>query len=411
MRNKLILLFAFLVLHVLTYAQMGNYNYQRKISDVNERWHRIELPDDLFMHSNKNLSDFRIYGVKTNKDTVEVPYILKVKIPQVIKEEVELSIINKSHNKDGYYYYTIQLKEDKLVNQLLLNFNQNNFDWSINLQGSHNQKEWFNIVDDYRIVSIKNDLTDYKFTKVSFTPCNYKFLRLRVPSKDNPQFANAKVIGTVSKVEPLKSFSLQDIKIRENKKNKYTEIMATLPNPVRASGIRIVVEDDFDYYRPISIKYLSDSVKTEKGWHYTYTSLTSGTLNSLEKNEFTFSGTTLHKLKIIVRNHDNQPLNIRNVEVSGYHHELLARFTETATYFLCYGNKMASKPQYDIATFNNRLPKTFSAVTLAEEVDNRKPQISNTESVFNRYWLWGVMLIIIALLMWSAIHMMKGAKE
>ena len=52
------------------------------------------------------------------------------------------------------------------------------------------------------------------------------------------------------------------------------------------------------------------------------------------KKGLKFNSTTVQKLKIIIDNKDNQPLSIDGILVKGYVHELTARFTENAKYFL-----------------------------------------------------------------------------
>src|SRR5690606_40823506 len=64
-----------------------------------------------------------------------------------------------AHNESGYFF-TFEMPAREPINQLYLQFKEKNFDWKIRLEGSHDQQEWFTIADDYRIVSISNQLTD-----------------------------------------------------------------------------------------------------------------------------------------------------------------------------------------------------------------------------------------------------------
>jgi hypothetical protein len=178
--------------------------------------------------------------------------------------------------------------------------------------------------------------------------------------------------------------------------------------PVRASRIRIVVSDKIDYYRPLSIKYLSDSIKTEQGWKYIYSTLTSGTLNSIEKNEFEFNSTTVQKLKIFIQNQDNQSLTIDTIEVKGYVHELVARFADKATYFLAYGNTNAELPQYDIDRFTENIPVSLTSLEPGNEMIIERDDVPVTDPLFkNKKWLWAIIVVIILLLGWFSVRMMR----
>ncbi len=107
--------------------------------------------------------------------------------------------------------------------------------------------------------------------------------------------------------------------------------------------------------------------KTEKGWIYNYQTLTRGTLSSIEKNEFKFERSILQKLKISIHNFDNEPLTFDSITVKGYVHQLVARFKEPAAYFLTYGNKNATKPNYDIKRFVSKIPDSLTLLNLGEE--------------------------------------------
>jgi hypothetical protein len=275
------------------------------------------------------------------------------------------------------------------------------------LEGSQNQQQWFQILDNYRILSIRNKQTDYQFTKVNFPNSKYRYFRLLIKSNKKPDLTATKItLDTVSKSN-LRNYILKNIKITENKSTKQTVIDVDLKNPVPVSLLMFNMADTFDYYRPITIKYLTDSVKTEQGWHYNYNILTSGTLSSMEKSKFKFDSTILQKLKIIIYNDDNEPLKINSLEVKGYTHQLIARFTKPATYYLTYGNNTIGKPSYDLNHLINTIPTTLKSLTLKSEQIIDKKASPKVEPLFkNKIWLWVVMGIIILVLGGFSIKMM-----
>ena len=98
---------------------------------------------------------------------------------KVVRTEVDFKLLNTTNNEQGYYF-TMEVPTEEPVNELKLNFKQDNFDWLLSLEGSQNQQEWFRIVDDYRILSIKNPETNYQFTKVTFPNTKYRFFRFQI---------------------------------------------------------------------------------------------------------------------------------------------------------------------------------------------------------------------------------------
>jgi len=130
-------------------------------------------------------------------------------------------------------------------------------------------------------------------------------------------------------------------------------------------------------------------------------------LTSLENNEFTFPSTTLQKLQVIIHNHDNEPLQIKDVSTKGLTYELVARFNHNKSYFLCYGNKKSRKPRYDIYRFTDKIPTDLKTLQIGD-VQNAKTTIAIKSSPLfeNKIYLWGIMGIIIALLGWFTLTMM-----
>lgn len=388
-----------------SFSQMDQYSYKRELQNPTEQWHKVLLPTDIFGALSSDLSAIRIYGLIGVKDTIEAPYILQRSSGKIVSNEVDFKIINTSYNKKGYYF-TMEVPTKETINQMTLSFQQQNFDWKLTVEGSQNNKEWFTLAANYRILSIKNELTDYQFTKVTFPDAQYRYFRLFIKSKEKPILRKTKLmLHEVTNVN-YNDYAIKSIKAVEKKQAKQTEIAIDLEQSSAISFLKIDIKETFDYYRPVTIKYITDSIKTEQGWNYNYRTLTSGVLNSIEKNEFKFNSTILKKLKIIIYNNDNEPLTINTVGVKGYVHELVTRFTKPATYYLVYGNNKARKPSYDLNRL--KIPDTLTTLKLGNELIIEKRELPATEPLFkNKIWLWIVITIVILLLGGFSIKMMR----
>ncbi len=388
-------------------AQTGSFSYQRPLGDVTDSWHRVELPDEIFGKVSPDLPDIRILGVTDEQDTVEAPYILQQASEQTTTQEVSFTIINTTHNARGYYY-TLALRTDQSINRLHLDVAQANFDWKVTLEGSQDQQEWFTIVEDYRIVSVRNALTNYQFTTVTFPPARYRYFRLRIDSEKEPSLTAVKVLMQQTIAGSYRDYPIQTSQTQENKQAQQTVVDISLALPVPVSSLKIQVADTLDYYRPLTIQYLADSFSTPQGWKHRYETLTSGTLSSLEENAFTFGSTTLQKMRLLIDNNDNQPLRLDRLEVKGYVHTLTARFAQPATYFLVYGNRAARRPTYDLARFADRIPDKTTLLKVGNE-----QRLDTTPSVaaplVNQAWLWVTLVVVIGLLGWFSLRMMRKA--
>ena len=394
MRTKIII-FALLGFGFASFGQLKSYDKQIQLSGITEQWHSIPLPDTLFADVENNLADIRVYGI-TENDTLEAPYLLTVSASKGDLSKIDFKLINSSSNKNGYYY-SYEVPTSQSINEIELSFKDENFDWNVTLEGSQNQQEWFTILEDYRILSIKNSQTNYRFTHLNFPNAKYRFYRLLVKSNSQPNLVHSSLY--LDSITPPKFKNYTVKKFDVSQENKNTLITIDLKSRLPISDLKLDVSDKIDYYRPIEIKYVSDSVKTEKGWRYNYRTLTSGTLSSLEKNDFKFKTVLAQRLQVIVHNYDNEPLTISKPEVKGYLHALLTRFDKPATYVLAYGNQNARAPIYDISKAGFRLPDNATALTLGEPELISKNKTTKDSPLFeNKWWLWGIMGIIILVL-------------
>lgn len=391
-----------------SYAQMSGYDYKRELKGITGSWHKIVVPDDLFQKVSENFDDIRVFGITAGGDTVEAPYLLRLTTGKQASTEASFKMLNESHNNKGYFF-TLEMPAIQPVNRITLDFEQRNFDWRIRLDGSQNQDEWFTILNDYRIVSIKNELTDFAFATLRFPESKYRFFRLSVDSPEKPKLLAAYLAQNEASGEIYKSYLVRKLSVKDNTAQKRTEIDVDMQMPVPVSYLQLKVADAFDYYRPVTIQYLADSFKTEQGWKYRYDLLTSGILNSAEKSGFACNSTRAQKLKILVYNQDNPALKIDSVQVKGYVHEVLVRFTEKATYFLVYGNKKAAKPNYDIERFADKSPPAAGLLEIGNEVAIERENPPPANPLFrNKIWLWAVMAVIILVLGWFSMRMIRN---
>jgi hypothetical protein len=404
--NRILFLF-FIAIVPNVFAQIQAYQFKREIKGISDPWHKLTLPNGVLNKMNDRLSDMRIYGITESQDTIEAPYLLRTLNDKNSTENIPFTLLNTAQNEKGYFF-TFEISAEDPINQIQLNFKQENFVWKVKLEGSQDQREWFTILENERIVSIHNDEVQLNYSILNFKRAKYRYYRIQLNSKEKPTLLNAviqrrKVIHGV-----FNSFPVKKLEKYEQKQAKSSAVDIELESPARISKIRINVSDTFDYYRPITIKYLADSFQTEKGWQYSYRTLTSGILNSMGENEFNFKSTTVQSLKIIVENHNNQPLNISEVNVSGYANEIVARFTKKANYFLAYGNEEATKPQYDIAVFSDKIPTSMRAISLLKEQGIVQKEVQQAKPLFSdQKWLWVIMIVIILLLGGFTLNMMK----
>ena len=399
---------ALLLASVLAQAQMAHYNYKRELTGITGQWHSFVLPSEVFGKSNSALTDLRIYGITPNNDTIEVPYLLRLKTEQRVGRTIAFKTINTSKNSAGHYF-TFEVPTLEAINQINLSFAQRNFDWHLRLEASHDQKTWFTLIENYRILSIVNASTNFQFTKLTFPDSKFRFYRIQVLSQEQPDLLQADISEQAADEARYISHPTKKFRVTELRESKRTEVDFELNTTVPVSYLHLAVSSTIDYYRPIVIKHLTDSTKTPNGWVYNYTSVATGILTSIDPSPIIFNSKTAQKWKVVIENDDNLPLAIASAQVKGYEHQLIARFDAAATYFLVYGNPQATWPQYDIARFADKLPSAPKPLSVGPEVALPRPNTEAKQPMFaNPAWLWAIMGVMMAVMGWFSVKMLRG---
>ena len=428
--KKIIFQFSFILallfLSNSTFAQ--NFLYKREIKGIKKskqtEWYKINLPIEIIEKTNTNFSDIRIFGV-SDSDTLETPFLVKKITQKFQNEEVDFEIINSS-KKENAYFFTLEKQEknnEESINLIQLDFENTNFDWRIKLEGSQDQNEWFEVLSDYRIISIQNEFTNYNFTKLAFANSKYKYYRIKLTNKSENKFKsnipklNAATVflqkTTTGNFEEIKITS-QNIKV--DKEKKQTIIDIKLAHSVPIDFLSLGVKNDFDYYRNIQFKYLLDSVITQKGVVYNFVTLHTNTLSSIEKQNgvssfLIDSDTKSDHYQIIIDNQDNQPLDIEQVKIKTYQNQLFVRVSpneKTMNYFLMYGNQNLQKPNYDIVRFENTISTDLPSLELEAQQKIPQKEVEKIKPLFeNSLWLWLLMGAIILVLTVFTFKMMK----
>lgn len=385
-------------------AQVEKHAYKQQLQGVQNEWHTLDVPPYVLSKAKKDLGDIRIVGITKSNDTVTAPYVLDVLSPNTSVVETPLKIINQVR-KDDADYATLQPAVNRPINTIKLDFAGNNFDYSIQLEGSNDKSEWFTIVENYRVLSINTGNQNYRYTDLVFPDAEYTYYRIRIPKKQNePKLSAAKMLQTEKTAELVNDYDLTYLQSVDTKRT--TTLKITLEEDVPLSTLELSTSYPTDFIRSIRIVAVTDSFKTEKGWKESYTQIYNGSFTSFENHVYNLHDVRASKLKVMIYHKENAPFDIDAVKVKGYKRRLTARFDQPAQYALYYGNDEAYSPSYDIALFKDKIPTALKPVTLDEPeqlINTDKP----VEQEDSKTWLWVVMGLAIATLGAFTLKMMR----
>lgn len=386
-----------------------DFRYLRPLEGISDQWHRIALPDDIFQQVASDFSDLRIMGITGEGDTIEAPYLLRINEGSRHNQLAEFTQLNTGLTRTGFTT-TLEIPSSQPINRISLNFQQQNFDWRVKVEGRHDKSDWVTLQDDYRILSFSSPEASYAFTDVTFPDADFRLYRITIPASQEPTLVRATASLYQETAGKAREYPLSKTERTEDQERKVSIIELTLKHAVPVRDIRLFAESAIDFYRPITISALVDSIETEKGWKYQYREIGSGLFTSFGENHYEIGNGNIKRLKLQISNQDNQPIPIDKISVGGYEHELIARFTESANYFLTYGRDDSRAPQYDIARFPDRIPSELSSISPGSETVLSQDKDSETRPLFESdIWLWAIMGVIMALLVWFTVKMMNGS--
>lgn len=401
------------------YGQTNDYQYQRPVTQVRSiGFHRIVLPREVLTVLKDDLSDLRIYqsGAADSIPPTEVPYLIDIQEGENELKEVAFRMINQA-TKKNFSQAVLRKEGEGVINRIDLDISPQNFDVRASLEGSENRLSWVTIKDDFRLVGIANNDVSYSYTRMNFPDSDYRFFRVRL---HDPALS---VRGADMHIWSQEEGSFQNFDIsawdpKNDTDRKITEIHIALAGRYPVSRLRLDIGSTRDYYRTAKLEYLKQRIETEDGTREIWRDFASTTLSSLEEAEMFGAVKFTDALRLTIQNHDDLPLDIRALQVSGPVYELISELEVGNEYVLMYGNENASRPRYDLVHFKNQIPRDdLVPAGLGEEMEIEDPEQEEKEAEEQRAkavgntLLWGGMLLVIVVIGFVTMRMMQKAKS
>ncbi|MBX7151134.1 DUF3999 family protein [bacterium] len=413
-KNKTNVVIALLILlQSAAFAQMNRYDYKRRLENIAEKnWYSIRLGGEILSKMSLSMEDVRIYRL-SNSDTVEVPYVMESMGSKFEKNELAFEIINKSYDKQsGWQYFTLRQAQRHTVNRIELKFDEKNFDWKIDIDGSFDQKQWLTVAENQRIVRLSNEFVEYEYATLDFPASDYTYFRVTLKSSSKPvQLERAVVYDYARREGNYYGAPVIDIKTEQNKKEQITSVIVALQQKYAVNELRLNIDNSKDFYRRVKTYHSAGLIKTANGEIENWIYIGDFIASSLEPVDYSFQAVQTNKLKLEIINRNDQPLKVDSVKILGNYFELKSELEPGADYYLVYGRKDDVSPQYDVIYFQDKIPEKLKNVTLGEEWKMEK-QVELTQPLLvSQWWLWAIMIIVILLIGGYSIHMLKGMSK
>ncbi len=395
----------FLLIPFLSLSQ--HFKYKKELKNHKKGWNEIVLDADIYKHASKDLSDLRILGINAKGDTLEAPYILKNYSDEEDISTITCKPYNKVNNGTGFYA-TFKVPNKAFISSCKLLFANINYDWLVQLEGSTDERNWYTISENQRIINIDNETIEFDHSILEFEPTNYSYYRIWVKNPTEKVTLEAVTI-TTSTPTPIKKPTYKispKFKVENKNKNTYIDIKLAAPVPIYSLSVKF--SENIDFYRPATISYGSiDTNITDDGFTERFENETSTIFTSMDKNPIILGSSITDHILIAIQNGHNMPLEIRSVELNALNYKLITRISKSASYALYYGDNELYFPQYDIVQFEESIPANLNVINLSEEepIEPQQPLTSNKP--ISKVWLWIMMFVLIGLLFLFSVKMLK----
>lgn len=386
-----------------TVLAQSHFGKRQDLGTLSPGWYQGYLPYEVVNQSARDLRDVRILQI-TGKDTVEAPYVWMPNHNASQKIRVGYEAINKTSNKEGYYT-TFELTSEQPITELELVTSLSNFDWKVTLEGSMNQEEWFTIVENQKLIRIRNEQVNFTHNTLHFPPAKYQYFRVQIQSEKDPRLQQCRLYF---QKDNTVAYYTQEARFTEHSSSSNQQVFSLdLDGSKTINSIVFQFADTLPFYRSYTLFELVDSVKIKNGWHKNYRIIDSGTLSSIKENQFQFRSIKAEVLKLEIENYDNPPLSLTHVETSYPKPIVSTRIADNGAYQLYFDAPQLRAPKYDLAHFvqkeNSYSTLTFGAI---EKLNTTQDQDTPQPLMQSQWWLWGVLILIILTMAFAVFKMM-----
>lgn len=202
----------------------------------------------------------------------------------------------------------------------------------------------------------------------------------------------------------VKELMQREMRVVHNEESKQTVIEVDLYGMIPLCSLQVLVKDTLDFRREVRFAFPEgedDELKLmpdEITWEQFY-------LSSEDENKFSFERRWVNKVRIVIDNKDNAPLHIAEVKCFYESPVLLGRFEKFGDFYLCFDNREANAPEYDLAYFGDKIPKEAKQLTYTFDEKIKAEEKKENKTM---QWLWFVLGGVLLLIFLFSLKMLRS---
>lgn len=331
------------------------------------------LDTEILGAARQDLGDLRLYD-SANK---EVAYALRILRDSVTVNDFEAHEFNR-----GDRGMTAELSLDLGAtpaehNQVEIQSAGENFRRNVDIDGSHDSKDWARLVSNVKIFHFSSAGRSASVRTVNYPVSRYRYLRIRVdgdPEGDSkaPVISQVRVRKTYEVKGEKQSYPAtvgkrEEVRDRGRAASVYRiDLGGTVP----LEGLRLdIVESGFA--RPYRLE--SDDRTYPRNWRIDEGEIERRAESSASTVSIDFQENSVRQLKLTVVDDRNPPLTITGASGFGSARQVVfePKTAAPGPVRLYYGYQKTSAPNYDFASsIGGKLPGEPAHVTLGPQIEN-----------------------------------------
>ena len=380
-------------------------NYQGKINKVAENGlHQVLLNPEIRSASQNNLDFVRIFDAKNN----EVPYVF-YEGKSSNSSSKNFNIISKTAVPNVATSIIISNENALNIDHLTLKIANTDVDKKYNISGSNDQKEWFGLVINQKVVGLNDAGENFVERDFAFPLNNYKFLKIDFIDKNSLpiNILGASLEESLSVAQSKTELQNFKQKIETDKKLKQTKITITFDNPQVIDGIGFDILLPTYFLRDARILINKTRVYKKSTENYVE-NISAFQLNSKSKNRFDVQSFFAKEFIIEIDNQDNPALDITKIHLFQKPVSILTDLKVNENYTLKIDSTW-SAPQYDLINSGIDVNQNYPVAIISnlEKVEQSKSK--ETEKTFwqTPLFMWICIVLAVAIIGYFAVGLVK----
>lgn len=352
----------FLFLLLAANALLAQRPTTAKIETVKENGlHKIVLPAEIRSCSKEELGDFRILDAKG----IEVPYYILQENNEVTSSRFsECRILSKTafpKNKTSLVFENPKIS----IGEIVLSIANSDVVKPYSISGSHDQKEWFGLINNSRLDGLKSSESTSVFKTISLPLSSYRYIKIDFDDKKTLPINVLKIGFFVSKTTSniLEEIATKNIKILQIPAEKKTRIYVTFDRKQILNRIGFEITNPNLFQRNARIYVNKKRAMNQKGTVFPEI-VSNFELNSIQKNSFSIPQLFEKSFFIEIENRDNPPLIFSKIQFFQNQVAVIADLKANEKYTVQTGNPKLTAPEYDLENFKDSMDNNLPEVKI-----------------------------------------------